>query len=184
MSAIRMSGNKTIIFIGIAAIALITGIGLASNLVRAKALSDAQKREKVYRMYAEYKKNFPAVQDMDVQLAMELANTGKVVFVDVRPPEEQSVSRLPGAVSADDFLANPDKYNDSIKIGYCTISYRSGIFVQEMSQKGIPMYNLRAGLLAWVHSGGKVYDEAGETKRIHVYGEEWNLGPEKYEAIW
>ena len=179
-----MLPRKTIILIGLAAIALIAGIGLASNLVRSKVLSDAQKREKVYKMYAEYKKDFPAVQDMDVQLAMELANTGKVVFIDVRPPEEQDVAHLPGAISADDFLANPDKYHDHIKIGYCTISYRSGIFVQEITQKGIPMYNLRAGLLAWVHAGGKVYDEAGETNRIHVYGEKWNLGPEKYEAIW
>ena len=179
-----MPPKKNIIVIGIAAIALLTGIGIAGNLSRLATLTDEQRHKQVLKMYAKYKKDFPDVQDIDVQLAMELANTGKVVFVDVRPPEEQSVSRLPGAISADDFLANPEKYDDDIKIGYCTISYRSGIFVQEMSQKGIPMYNLRAGLLAWVHSGGKVYDEAGETKRIHVYGEEWNLGPERYEAIW
>ena len=179
-----MSPQKNIILIGIAAIALLTGTAIAGNFSRLATSTDEQRHKQILKMYAEYKKDFPEVLDMDVQLAMELANAGKVVFVDVRPPEERSVSRLPWAVSADDFLADPEKYRDNIKIGYCTISYRSGIFVQKMNQKGIPMYNLRAGLLAWVHSGGKVYDEAGETKRIHVYGEKWNLGPETYEAIW
>ena len=179
-----MPGTKTIICIGLAAIALLAGIGLAGNLSRSSSLTDEQKRVKVFKMYAEYKKSFPEVQDIDVQLAMEMANTGKVVFIDVRPPEERSVSHLPGAISADDFLEDPEKYDDYIKIGYCTISYRSGFFAREMNQNGVPMYNLRAGLLAWVHSGGKVYDEAGETMRIHVYGQEWNLAPERYEAVW
>ena len=179
-----MSSQKTVILIGLTAIALLAGIGLAGNIACSTSLTDSQKREKVYKMYAKYKKDFPEVQDIDVQLAMELINTGKVIFVDVRPPEERSVSHLPGAISADDFLSNPEKYDDYIKVGYCTISYRSGIFVQEMSQQGIPMYNLRAGLLAWVHAGGKVYDESGETKRIHVYGQKWNLAPERYEAVW
>ena len=179
-----MSGKKYIIYIGLTVIALIAGIGLTSNLARSTSLTDAQKRTKVFKMYAEYKKGFPGVLDIDPPLAMELTNTGKVVFVDVRPLEERSVSRLPGAISADRFLENPAKYDDYIKIGYCTISYRSGLFALEMKQKGVPMYNLRAGLLAWVHLGGKVYDDAGETKRIHVYGQEWNLGPERYEAIW
>lgn len=179
-----MSSQKTVILIGLTAIALLAGIGFAGNLARSASLTDEQKREKVFKMYAEYKKDFPEVQDIDPQLAMELANTGKVVFVDVRPAEERSVSLLPGAISADDFLKKPEKYDDYIKIGYCTISYRSGLFAREMNQKGIPMYNLRAGLLAWVHAGGKVYDERGETDRIHVYGQKWNLGPERYEAIW
>jgi len=46
------------------------------------------------------------------------------------------------------------------------------------------MLNLRGGLLAWVHDGGKVYDRNGETRRIHVYGRKWDLGPKDYEAVW
>ena len=153
-------------------------------LTRPESISDAQKREQIYKLYRTYKKKFPDVQDVSPREAMELANTGKVVFIDVRKSDEQSVSRLPVAITADLFLENPDKYSDYIKIGYCTISYRSGILAQELHQKGIPIYNLRGGLLGWVHAGGKVYDGTGETNRIHVYGKEWNLGPERYEAIW
>jgi hypothetical protein len=39
-------------------------------------------------------------------------------------------------------------------------------------------------MLAWVHEGGKVIDQKGETKRIHVYGRKWNLAPASFEPIW
>jgi hypothetical protein len=36
-----------------------------------------------------------------------------------------------------------------------------------------------------VHEGGKVVDQkGGETKRIHVYGRKWNLGPDSFEGTW
>ena len=53
-----------------------------------------------------------------------------------------------------------------------------------LEKAGIPVYNLRGGILAWIHAGGKVYDQTGETARVHVYGQEWDLAPEPYEAIW
>lgn len=179
-----MLEKKTIIFIGIAIIGLLAGIGFAYDSTQPTSMTNAQKREQILKMYMAYKKEFPDVQDIDVGQAMELASTGRVVFIDVRQPEEQRVSRLPGAISADNYLENPEKYHDYIKIGYCTISYRSGVLAQELHQRGIPMYNLRAGLLGWVHSGGKVYAGTKETNRIHVYNSEWNLGPERFEAIW
>jgi len=39
-------------------------------------------------------------------------------------------------------------------------------------------------LLAWVHGGGKVYNGTSETLRIHVYSQEWDLGPDSYESVW
>jgi len=172
------------IYFAIAIIALPAVILFAYHQMLPESITDAQKRDQIEKLYMSYKKEFPEVQDVDPQEAMQLSNTGKVVFIDVREPDEQSVSHLPGAISADFYLENPEKYNDYIKIGYCTISYRSGILAQELHQKGIPMYNLRGGLLAWVHDGGKVYNGTDETKRIHVYNNAWNLGPEGFEAVW
>ena len=172
------------IYYAIAFIAVLAGIGFGYYLMLPESTTDAQKRDQIEKLYMRYKKEFPEVQDVDPQEAMQLSNTGKVVFIDVREPDEQSVSHLPGAITTDFYLENPEKYNDYIKIGYCTISYRSGILAQELHQKGIPMYNLRGGLLAWVHDGGKVYNGTDETKRIHVYNNAWNLGPEGFEAVW
>jgi sodium/bile acid cotransporter 7 len=149
-----------------------------------ESMAGAQKLDKIEKLYMHYKEKFPEVPDVTPREAMELTTTGKVIFIDVRGPNEQRVSRLPGAITADFFLEDPDRYRDYIKIGYCTIGYRSGIFAQELHQRGIPVYNLRGGLLAWVHAGGKVYAGAEETKRIHVYGPEWDLGPGSYEAVW
>lgn len=131
-------------------------------------VTDKQKRQKIEKMYVEYKKEFPEVQDLDPQQAMQLSEYQKVVFVDVRKAEEQKVSMLPGAIASKAFLKNPEKYKDYIKIGYCTISYRSGKFAQTLKQKEIIMYNLRGGMLSWVHDGGKVYNENRKTN-AHVF---------------
>jgi sodium/bile acid cotransporter 7 len=115
---------------------------------------------------------------------MQLLAEGKAVFVDVREEKEQAVSMLPNAIPEAELLRYPEKYRDRILIGYCTISYRSGKLAQQLKGKGISMLNLRGGLMAWVHAGGKVYDRNGETRRIHVYGRKWNLAPKDYETIW
>jgi len=129
-------------------------------------------------------REFPDVQDLSPREAIHLTDTGKVIFIDVREPYEQSVSQLPGAITAEYFLDNAEKYTSFIKIGYSTISYRSGLFAQALQKNEIPVYNLRGGLLAWVHAGGRIYNGAGETRRIHVYRQEWDLAPASYEAVW
>ena len=69
-----MSPKRTIILIGLAAITLMAVIGLTGKLASSASLTDAQKREKVFKMYAGYQKKFPEVQDIDPQLAMELTD--------------------------------------------------------------------------------------------------------------
>jgi sodium/bile acid cotransporter 7 len=135
-------------------------------------------------MYVDYQKTFPEVPDMDPRQAMPLVNKNKIVFIDVRESEEQQVSMIPEAITASAYLENSEKYKDYLKIAYCTIAYRSGKFAQKLKDRGITIVNMRGGILAWVHDGGKVYDEHGKTNRIHVYGRRWDLAPEKYEAVW
>jgi sodium/bile acid cotransporter 7 len=147
-------------------------------------MSDAQKKNVVYRMYADYKKNFPAVSDISPHRAMELLNQETVVFVDIRRPEEIAVSILPGAVSKQDFLSHRDLYRDKIVVVYCTISYRSGVFAREMGEQGIRVVNLQGGILAWILEGGKVYDKSGiQVKRVHVYGDRWDYAPSGYQSV-
>jgi sodium/bile acid cotransporter 7 len=146
--------------------------------------TDAERLARVEAMYRDYKKDFADVEDIGAPEAMALSQAGKAVFVDVREPEEQQVSMLPGAITAEELRQHPGRYADRTLIAYCTISYRSGKLAQELKARGITLLNLRGGLLAWVHHGGKVFDAAGETRRIHVYGRKWNLGPSGYDAVW
>ena len=104
--------------------------------------------------------------------------------MDIRKSKEQKVSILPGALTEKEFNKNVEKYRDHTIIGYCTISYRSGKLARKLKKRGIRMLNLKGGLLAWVHEGGKVYDAKGETKRVHVYQKKWNFLPAGYDAVW
>ena len=104
--------------------------------------------------------------------------------IDVRQPNEQEVSMLPGAIPHNVFLKNPGKYSEYTKVGYCTIGYRSSRFTQAMKQNGVTIYNLHGGMLGWVHDGGKIYDKNGQSFRIHVYGRPWELAPEGYQEVW
>jgi len=160
-------------------------VTLAGQLsLSSQDLSDEDKRQKIDDMYAEYKKQFPEVRDISPQMVMALRSEGKTVLIDIREPREQQVSMLPGAITEKEFMNDPAKYKDAVKIAYCTISYRSGKFAQKLQKKGIIVYNLKGGMLAWVHDGGKVFDQNGETHRIHVYGRKWDLGPKRYQAVW
>ncbi len=159
-------------------------LGLTLPAWAMDAMNDTEKRARIDAMYRGYAREFPAVEEIEPRAAMALAESGRVVFVDVRSKKEQAVSMLPGAVTEEEFLKDPDRYKGFTLIGYCTISYRSGKLAEKLKRRGIRMVNLRGGLLAWVHDGGKVYDRDGETRRIHVYGRKWNLGPSSYEATW
>lgn len=146
--------------------------------------ADSETLKTIYEMYADYREEFPEVPDITAQEVMALLKQDKVVLVDIREPEEQEVSMLPGALTEDEFLAGLGKHRDKTVVAYCTISYRSGKFASKMRKKGLDMYNLKGGLLAWVGEGGKVHDKNGQTKRIHVYGRRWNHPPQGYEAVW
>ena len=149
-----------------------------------EGLSDREKKEIVYRMYAEGKKDFPAVKDVVPQQAMALMQQGRLIFVDTRKSAEMSVSMLPGAISKQQYLLEPNRYKDLTVVSYCTISYRSGVFAREMEKQGHTVYNLKGGILAWTLEGGSVYDPDGrKTKRIHVYGKRWNYAPSGYQVV-
>jgi sodium/bile acid cotransporter 7 len=147
------------------------------------SLSEEDKKNRIYRMYREYKLDFPDVADMTPSQAARLLRQGHVIFVDARSQAERKVSMLPGAVSKSVYLSHPNRYRGKKIVSYCTIGYRSGIFAKEMGLKGVRIYNLKAGLLGWIYAGGRIYDSRGETRRVHVYGEKWDLVPEGYQSI-
>ena len=179
-----MTYRRTILglFTAVLAFAFVTLMGQLS--LSSDDLSDDHKRQKITDMYNGYKKHFPDVRDISVQKAITLAADRNAVLIDIREPREQQVSMLPGAITEKEFMNDPTKYKGAVKIVYCTISYRSGKFAQKLQKKGIPVYNLKGGILAWVHDGGKIYNQSRETHRIHVYGRKWNLGPKGYQAVW
>lgn len=154
----------------------------ARPLCAAEPLTDTQKRSTVYKMYADYKGDFPEVLDISPDDARRLFSEGQIQFVDVRKPEEIRISTLAGAIDRETFLQNKRRYGNKTLVAFCTIGYRSGIFAQEMARQGVVVKNLKGGILAWVLEGGQIFDEDGASKRLHVYGPKWDLAPGDYET--
>lgn len=166
------------------AILLILSLSVVSGSRADRVLSDAAKKDAVYRMYAEYKRDFPSVRDIAPDEALAGFTQGQIVFVDTRKPEEIAVSRLPGAITTEEFLAAPQAFGDKTVVVYCTISYRSGVFARDQADRSIEVVNLRGGILGWILEGGPVFDGQGRpTRRVHVYGDRWDYAPDGWESI-
>jgi rhodanese-related sulfurtransferase len=174
---------KTFISIYLVLISLLPG-GQSGMAAAEDHLTDGQKKAIVYRMYADYRRDFSKVEDISPIEAMALYDAGKAIFVDTRKPSEMAVSMLPGAIPERKFLKDPSRYKEKTVIGYCTISYRSGLLAKRLARQGVRMVNLKGGILAWTLEGFPVFDPRGRTtRRIHVFGKKWNFPPDGYEAV-
>ena len=115
-----------------------------------------------------------------------LAHRDAFVLVDVREPRELAVSTIPGALTRDEFEARKAelKAKGATIVPYCTIGYRSGLYTEELREQGFEAKNLEGSLLSWTWAGGPLVHDDEPTKRVHVYGPQWNLVAEGYEGVW
>lgn len=148
------------------------------------ALSDRQKRARIEALLRSYQKDLKGIPEVTVKEALALANERGARFVDARAPAERKVSTIKGAIPHEQVLAHPERYQDRPLIVYCTIGYRSGLMVRRLRKAGLEAYNLRGSLLSWVHAGQPLYHDDERTKRLHVYGETWDLAPRGIQTVW
>ena len=96
------------------------------------------------------------------------------------------MSMIPNAISREVFQRHIEKrYRDNTVIIHRTIGSRSGKYARKLLKNRINPLYLKGSTLAWIHAGNKVVDADGHgTRRVHVYGNEWDLLPEGYEALW
>lgn len=145
---------------------------------------DAAKKRTIDELYSDVRADFPAVQGITPAQLSALLPSGDIVLVDVRPEVERAVSMIPGAISSEEFEARASAFQDRQVITYCTIGYRSAIYARDLQAEGFDVRNLEGSLLSWAHAEGELVNEAGPTRRIHVFGPRWNLAPEGYEPVW
>lgn len=106
------------------------------------------------------------------------------VLVDARTAREQSVSMIPGAITSKEFLRRKHDFRKRPIVIYCTIGYRSSALSEELRQQGFQSWNLRGSLLLWSWAGGPLVTPGGKpTKKVHVYGKDWDLVAPAYEGI-
>ena len=147
--------------------------------------SDQEKQEKIESMYEGAKRNFPDVPEMTVEQVQERQAAGEdVVLVDVRTPEEQETSMIPGAITREQFEADPSKHEGKPVVCYCTIGGRSGQYAQQLREQGVDAYNMPGAVLAWSHTGGELVNAEGKTNKVHTHSAKFNLVAGGYEGVW
>ncbi len=153
----------------------------------------ADQNERVARVNALIDKydNGPIADRITVESLKSLLSESEspVYVVDSRRREEFETSHLPGAIHQSEFEQMLD--DEAIPLGshvvfYCTIGYRSSKSTQKLAgqQTALRVWNLEGSILMWVNLGNSVFETGGaETKRVHVYGKEWNVLPRGYTPV-
>jgi len=144
--------------------------------------TDEQKFREIEMMSS--KVSLPGVPELTVDELRQLQSKQEIVLVDVRTPDEQVVSMIPGAITASEFEDNHRSYEGATVVTYCTIGGRSGKYAKSLVDAGVKAFNLRGAILAWTHAGGELVDTEGPTRRVHVHGRKFDLTADGYESVW
>ncbi len=145
---------------------------------------ESEKCEQIEKNYQKSRKLFSEVPEITAEQLLGRLAEENLVIVDARSPQEQAVSMLPGAVTAEQFEADREAYQGRPVVTYCTIGHRSGLFAQQLLAQGCDVSNLKGAILSWTHAGGELVDANGSTKRVHVHSPKMNLIAEGYEPVW
>ncbi len=144
--------------------------------------TDEQKLSEIQKMSG--KVSLPGVPELTPDELRQLQSQQEILIVDVRTPDEQVVSMIPGAITASEFEGNRQAYQGATVVTYCTIGGRSGRFAKGLVDAGVKAFNLRGAILAWTHAGGELVDTEGPTRRVHVHGRKFDLTADGYESVW
>ncbi|MCB9674302.1 MAG: MPT-synthase sulfurylase [Alphaproteobacteria bacterium] len=142
----------------------------------------AARVDRIEKMYDDYRRlGFAKVPDIEPD---QLSTLESPVLVDVRPPEERKVSMIPGAITKEEFEADPEKYRGHTIVPYCTIGARSGMYGKKLMNDGWEVRNLKGSILLWTYTGQPLEGPQGPTHEVHTYGRRWALVADGYHAVY
>ena len=105
-----------------------------------------------------------------------------VVLIDVRSRSEQAVSKIPGAVTQQEYEADDDSNSNKPVVVYCTVGGRSYLYARKLVAAGIDAKNYRDGILGWCRAGLPLESPDKEvTLAVHPYWRIFRV-PEHYEV--
>ena len=148
------------------------------------AQSDQDKCVKIETLYNRASASFAGIPELTVAELRALQGQENVQLVDVRTPEEQVVSMIPGAITSREFEDNRTSFEGTTIVTYCTIGGRSGRYAGQLVAEGLNAFNLKGAILAWTHGGGELVNAEGPTKRVHVHDRKFALTADGYEPVW
>lgn len=178
-----MIGNSWYLLLSLVAVAAAISFAGCNRLAPSRETA-GDKAGEVSVLYARYRAEFPDVREVGVQDLLKMQREGPITLVDARSEAERNVSMIPDAISIRDFETGTEPQPEVPIVFYCTIGYRSAEAALHYQQSGFETYNLREGILGWIHHGLSVEVNGRDTNRVHVYGKRWDLAPRGYETVW
>ena len=169
---------------GLPALALLSSLTACTASVDAVS-TEADRRAALRAMIADNRDAFPDVPTLDAAAVERHLRDQSAILVDAREPEERAVSTIPGSLAAEEFERQASELRGRKVITYCTVGHRSAEYTRWLLEDGWDAVNFAGSILAWTHAGGELVDPEGNpTRRVHVYGERWNLAADGYETVW
>jgi sodium/bile acid cotransporter 7 len=177
-----ISNKYRLLFIVVVLLAIII-ITLTNGVMGSDDNHNLTNKQRIEKLVKQFYAKFDDIPWLTPREFITQRQSKQWVILDVRPQAERAISMIPGALTLEQF--DLDTYQDSHVLVYCTVGYRSGIYVGELQEKGIKAFNLWGGVLAWALEGETFVTPNGQqTRKVHVYGRKWNVLPDGYEAIW
>ncbi|WP_417589192.1 rhodanese-like domain-containing protein [Owenweeksia hongkongensis] len=110
----------------------------------------------------------------------QLAKMDDVVTLDSRSKKEYNVSHMKNAiwVGYEDFTLDrvPENLKNQKLVVYCSVGARSQKVTTKLLEAGYNnVSNLYGGIFEWINQNHPVYNDEGETKKIHPYNFVWGL---------
>ena len=107
----------------------------------------------------------------------------RYVVVDVRAKAESDVSIIPGAITKAEFGQTKTEHVGKTIIAYCTIGFRSGLYVKSLKRNGWNAWNYRGSIIDWCENKFPLATLDSEaTNRVHTYNR-WYSVPDEYVAV-
>jgi len=126
----------------------------------------------------------PHVETISTQELRSLltGDESKPVLVDVRSRSEQSVSRIPGSITQDQYEADAESLADQQVVVYCSVGGRSYLYARKQVAGGIDAVNYRDGILGWCRAGLPLESPDNQpTKAVHPYWRIFHV-PDEYKV--
>jgi rhodanese-related sulfurtransferase len=124
---------------------------------------------------------FPTVEHVSPQELstwLSSSDSTKPILLDVREPDEFSVSHLRNAK-----LASSEKQAVDIiqaldtqqpVVVYCSVGYRSSKLAAKLQARGFQsVYNLEGSIFEWANQGYPLYRKGSKVNQVHPYNNRW-----------
>lgn len=165
---------------------LIIGLGFLAGFSNLPA--DTPTASRLLEAYSrELAEEFP---DVPTVSTAELADMRPPpVLLDVRASAEFEVSRIEGALQAEE---NPVELLQARGVGhdqpivvYCSVGYRSALAVRQLREGGFKKArNLQGSIFAWANEDRPVVDAEGPASGVHPYNRRWGRFLERSKWQW